>query len=299
MNNLKPEGIIPALVTPLTAKGDINRPVLRELINHVVDGGVHGIFITGTTGEFYGLSPEARKEIIQVSVEETAGRVPVYVGTGAITTRESIELTQTAEENGADAVSLLTPMFISPDQEQLFQHYAAVARNTGLPVLLYNNPPKTGVNITAETAARLAQIKNIVGIKDSSGDFTLTGEYIRRTRDENFFVLAGRDTLIHACLCYGGSGSISACANVAPRLAADIYDLYQKGDRQGSLEAQFNLAPLRLAFQLGTFPTVIKEALELIGIEAGPCMEPVGRMSSEEKEQLIDILKDLDLIKES
>lgn len=296
MNRFEPKGIIPALITPLTKEGRINEKVLRKLINHVIDGGVHGIFITGTTGEFYGLSPAARKEIIQISVDETAGRVPVYVGTGAITTRESIELTNIAEENGADAVSLLTPMFISPSQEQLVEHYTTIAHNTGLPVLLYNNVTKTGVNITAEAVTRLAEIDNIVGIKDSSGDFTLTGEYIRRTRGLNFNVLAGRDTLIHACLCYGGAGSISATANVAPKLAADIYDLYQQGDREGSLEAQYRLAPLRLAFQLGTFPTVIKEALELIGIDAGPCMDPVGKMSSNEKEELINILKNIDLI---
>ena len=175
-----------------------------------------------------------------------------------------------------DAVSVLTPMFISPSQKELIEHYTAIAASTRLPVLLYNNPPKTGVNLAATTVAKLADVPNIVGIKDSSGDFTLTGEYIRLTRGKNFHVLLGRDTLIHAGLCYGGTGSIAACANVAPRLVADIYDKYVAGDINGSLEAQFKLAPLRIAFNLGTFPAVIKESLELLGIDAGAVHGPGG-----------------------
>jgi 4-hydroxy-tetrahydrodipicolinate synthase len=140
-------------------------------------------------------------------------------------------------------------------------------------------------------------VPNIVGIKDSSGDFTLTGEYIRLTRGKDFHVLLGRDTLIHAGLCYGARGSIAACANVAPRLVADIYDLYVAGDVQGSLEAQFKLAPLRIAFNLGTFPAVIKESLDLLGIDAGACMAPVGSMREEERRQLKKILADMGLLK--
>jgi 4-hydroxy-tetrahydrodipicolinate synthase len=188
-------------------------------------------------------------------------------------------------------------MFISPTQNELIQHYTAIARSTGLPVLLYNNPPKTGVNLTADTVAKLADVPNIVGIKDSSGDLTLSGEYIRLTRGKDFHVLMGRDTLIHAALCYGGKGSIAACANVAPRLVADIYDKYMAGDIKGSLEAQFKLAPLRIAFNLGTFPAVIKEGLSLLGIDVGPCMEPVGPMSNEERRQLRKILTDMGLLK--
>jgi len=140
-------------------------------------------------------------------------------------------------------------------------------------------------------------VPNIVGIKDSSGDFTLTAEYIRLTRDKDFHVLMGRDTLIHAALCHGGKGSIAACANVAPRLVADIYDKYMAGDIKGSLDAQFKLAPLRIAFNLGTFPAVIKEGLNLLGFDAGPCMEPVGPMSDEERQQLRKILTDMGLLK--
>ena len=296
--NFVPKGIIPAMITPLTPEGKINEQAVRKLINYLIDGGIHGIFVVGTTGEFYGLTHEEKRDLIQMTLDETQGRVPVYAGTAAITTVECIQLTQIAEECGVDAVSILTPMFISPNQDELFLHYQTIARNTDLPVLLYNNVPKTGVTITPATAEKLADIENIVGIKDSSGDFTLTAEYIRRTREKDFYVLAGRDTLIHACLCYGGHGSIASCANVAPRLCADIYDKYMAGDIKGSLEAQSILAPLRLAFTLGTFPTVIKEALDMLGIEAGPCKAPVGPMTSEEREQLKQILIRMDLLED-
>lgn len=293
-----PRGIIPAVVTPLTSAGKFSEPAMRNLINYLIDGGVHGLFITGTTGEFYGLTPEEKREIYQVTLDETRGRVPIYAGTNGITTRESVMLTQLAEECGIDAVSILTPMFITPTQEQLIAHYKTIAANTSLPVLLYNNPPKTGVNLTAPTVAKLAEVPNIVSIKDSSGDLTLTAEYIRLTRGiDNFNVLMGRDTLIYGALCYGAAGSIASCANVAPRLCADIYDKYMAGDLQGSLEAQFKLAPLRIAFTIGTFPAVIKESLALLGIDVGPCMDPVGPMNDEEREKVRQVLIGMDLIK--
>ncbi len=292
-----PKGIIPAMVTPLTDDGKVNEKVLRRFIDYLIEGGSHGLFIVGTTGEFYGLSPEEKKEVFEIAVDQTRGRVPLYAGTGAITTKEAILLTRHAEEAKVDSASVLTPMFVSPSQTELIRHFTAVAESTGLPILLYNNPPKTGVNLAAKTVLTLAEVPNIVGIKDSSGDFTLSAEYIRLTRDKDFHVLMGRDTLIHACLCHGGAGSIAACANVAPRIVADIYDKYMAGDIKGSLEAQFRLAPLRLAFNLGTFPAVIKESLALLGIDAGPCMEPVGPMSDEERDQLKKILIDMDLLK--
>ena len=294
----KPYGIIPAVVTPLDPAGAFSEKAMRKLINFLIDGGVHGLFITGTTGEFYGLSPEEKREIFEVTLDETKGRVPVYAGTNGITTRESVLLTQLAEKCGVDAVSVLTPMFITPTQEQLIGHYKTIAANTSLPVLLYNNPPKTGVNLAAPTVAKLAEVPNIVSIKDSSGDLTLTAEYIRLTRGiEHFNVLMGRDTLIYGALCYGAAGSIASCANVAPRLCADIFDKYMAGDLQGSLEAQFKLAPLRIAFTIGTFPAVIKESLALLGIDVGPCMDPVGPMTSEEREKLRQVLVQMELLK--
>ncbi|OPZ60218.1 MAG: 4-hydroxy-tetrahydrodipicolinate synthase [Synergistetes bacterium ADurb.Bin520] len=294
--NFKPSGVLPAMITPLTREGKVNEKALRKLVDFLIDGGVHGIFAIGTTGEFYALSDEEFRDVLIITKEQARGRVPVYAGANHITTRGSVKLAQIAEEVGVDALSVLTPMFISPSQDQLYTHFKTVADSTRLPILLYNNLPKTGVTITSATAVKLAEVKNIIGIKDSSGDMTLTAEYIRLTRGKDFHVMIGRDTLIHACLCYGGAGAVAACANVAPRICADIYDKYRAGDIKGSLEAQFRLAPLRIAFTLGTFPTVIKEGLEMQGIEAGPCFDPVGPMSSEEREQLRKILSQMGLI---
>ncbi|MEA5032761.1 MAG: 4-hydroxy-tetrahydrodipicolinate synthase [Sphaerochaeta sp.] len=286
------KGIIPAMVTPLTQDYKVNEPALRKMIDYFIKGGVHGLFVVGTSGEFYGFSPEERRSIFEITVDEAKGRIPVYAGANGITTREAVELTQLAEDCKVDAVSVLTPMFISVTQQELYDHYVSIAQSTSLPMLMYNNVTKTNVNISADTVARLSEIKNIVGVKDSSGDFTLTGEYIRKTRGKEFSVLCGRDTLIHACLCYGGHGAITACANIAPRLMADIYDKYIAGDVAGSLEAQFLSAPIRMAFNLGSFPTVLKESLQLLGIDAGPSFAPVGTMSTENRELLKKALKE-------
>jgi len=284
------------MVTPITADGKINTETLRKLTNYLIEGGVHGLFPVGSQGEFYALTFEEKKKVLEVVVEETQGRVPVYAGTGAITTREAVALTRMAESIGASAVSVITPFFVHPSDAELLEYYTAVAKSTRLPVLLYNNPGRTGVNISADFVVKASKVDNIVGIKDSSGDLTLTAEYIRRT-GETFSVLAGRDTLIYGTLCYGGKGAIAATANVVPKIIVEIYEAFMAGDMKRSLEAQFRLAPLRLAFDLGTFPVVIKEALTLIGIEAGVGIPPVGGMKPEAKAELKEILKNMGLLR--
>ena len=291
----QPKGIIPAMVTPTTSEGKINVGALRQLTDYLIDGGVHGLFPVGSQGEFYALTFDEKKKVIETVVEETRGRVPVYAGSGAITTRETIALTQMAERAGVNAVSVITPYFIHPNEAELFEFYRAVAESTRLPVLLYNNPGRTGVTLSADFVVRASKIDNIVGIKDSSGDLTLTAEYIRRT-DKAFSVLAGRDTLIYGTLCYGGKGAIAATANVAPKIIVEIYEAYMASDMKRSLEAQFRLAPLRLAFELGTFPVVIKEALNLIGIDAGIGIAPVGGIKPEARAELKEILKNMGLL---
>ncbi|NLW56275.1 MAG: 4-hydroxy-tetrahydrodipicolinate synthase [Firmicutes bacterium] len=290
----KPYGIIPALVTPLDENGNLLEEALRRVINYTIAGGVHGVFILGTTGELYGLDWEVKKRAIEITVEETAGRVPVYAGAGEITTRDCIKLVKLAESiGGVAAVSVLTPYFATPNQEELKAHYTAIAAATELPVILYGNPPRTNVHLSPALVAALAKIDNIVGIKDSSGDMTTMGEYIRLTKQEEFNVLAGRDTLILANLAYGGTGAIAATANIVPALVADIYNSFMDGDYQAAREAQFRLAPLRIAFGLGSYPVVLKEALRMVGIDPGHTLAPVGPLSEENRQKLANIIREL------
>ena len=293
----RPKGIIPAMVTPFDQNEELNLGALRQLVNYLIAGGIHGLFPVGSQGEYYALSFEEKKKVLETVVDETAGRVPVYAGTGTNTTAEVIKLNRMVEAmGGIAAVSIITPCFITPTQDELYEHYRAIAAATKVPILLYNNPPRTGVRLSDDLVARLSKIDNIIGVKDSSGDLTVTGEYIRRT-DKDFTVLAGRDTLIFASLMMGGAGAIAACGNAAPRVVADIYDFFAAGDLDRARQAQAKLAPLRLAFELGSFPVVIKEALTLIGIPAGPARAPIGPMADAKRQQLKKVLDEMGLLR--
>jgi 4-hydroxy-tetrahydrodipicolinate synthase len=224
--NLKIEeliGVIPPIITPVDEDENVDVEGLKRVIDHVIDGGVHGVFVMGSNGEFYALDFENQKLAIETTVRHVAGRVPVYAGTGAITTRECIKAVKMAEEAGADAVSVLTPMFINPSEKEMYAHFEAIANSTSLPIILYNNPGKTTNNISVGLLKRLAEIENIVGIKNTSLDFSQTVEYIDATRDnDSFNVLSGTDYYIYATLMYGGVGCVAGTANVAPRLVSDI-----------------------------------------------------------------------------
>jgi 4-hydroxy-tetrahydrodipicolinate synthase len=292
---LKPHGIIPAMVTPLTVEDEINEAALRRLTTHLIEGGSHALFAIGSQGEFWAFTAEEKHRISEIVVDETNGRIPVFTGTAAITTREAVALTKDAEAIGVDAVSILTPFFLSPSELELYDHYRTIAAATSLPIVLYSNPGRTGVNISPSLLSKLAEIENIIGIKDSSGDLQRTAEYVR-VAPEDFSVLMGRDTLVLAGLLYGCKGSIAATANVKPELVVSIYERFIAGDLDGARESQQALAPLRLAFSWGTFPVVIKEALDLMGMEAGPTRAPVGSMSTEKREQLREVLGSMGVI---
>ena len=289
------KGIIPPMVTPLDKNEDVDKKAIERVVNFLIKGGIHGIFPLGSTGEWYGLSFKQKKEIIETVVEVNNQRIPVYAGTGATTTKETISLTRLAAEIGVDAVSVITPVFISPNNEELYNHYQAIASSTDLPIILYNNPGRTGTNLSVDLVAKLSKIDNIVGIKDSSGDMTQGAEYIRRT-DDDFAVLAGRDTLIFAFLSYGGKGAIAATANIVPQIVVKIYEEHQKGNYQEALKAQFQLAPLRMAFRLGSFPVVMKEGLNLLGMEVGPALKPIEPLTEEAREKLRQILLDMQVL---
>ena len=303
----KPYGIIPPLITPFDAQGHVDFAAMARMAVFLVDGGVHGLFPFGTTGEFYALDDdeyvkglETVRDAVADKTTRSGRPIQLLAGCSHITTRGVIRLIKLVEQvGGYDAVSVLTPMFISQTQEELYTHYRTIAESTTMPVLMYNNPPKTNVNIAPATAARLAHdCGNIIGIKDSSGDMTNCGEYLRLTADvrDHFQVIMGRDTMIYAGLHYGCSGAVASCANVAPRVVADIYDKYMGGDWKGALEAQFRLAPVRIACSMGTFPEVIKEGLTLQGIPVGKCLDPIQELTAAEKEKLRGVLVDMKLI---
>ena len=289
------KGIIPAMVTPLDRNEEIDEAGIRGIINYLIDSGVHGIFVCGSQGESYALTEDEKKRVIEISVDEVNGRVPVYAGTGAVTTKMTIELSRYAVNVGADAVTIVTPYFIKLSQDELYVHYKCIAESVDSPILIYNNPGRTNVNLEAETVKKLAEIDNIVGIKDSSGDLTLTAQYIMKCPDE-FAVLAGRDSLILATLLYGGKGAVAATANVAPRLVVGIYENFIKGDLEKARELQFKILPLRLAFSLGTFPVVVKEAMNLMRKPSGPAKSPVSPLPEEKKRKLKLLLEELNLI---
>lgn len=303
----KPYGIILPIITPFDENGRIDYPALAKMAVHLVDNGVHGLFPFGTTGEFYAVSDEEYVKALETVRDAVAGKTNRYgkpiqliAGCSHITTREVVRLIKLVEGvGGYDAVSVLTPMFVSQTQDELYAYYKTIADSTTMPVIMYNNLPKTNVTITPATAARLAKdCGNIIGVKDSTGDMTNTGEYLRLTMEErdHFNVMMGRDTLIYAALHYGCSGAVASCANVAPRVVADIYDKFMDGDWKGALEAQYRLAPLRIACGMGTVPEVIKEGLVLQGIPVGKCLEPIAELRPDEKEKLRQVLVDMNLI---
>ncbi|WP_127127091.1 4-hydroxy-tetrahydrodipicolinate synthase [Georgenia sp. SYP-B2076] len=288
-----PEGIIPALVTPLDQQGELLEDGLRDVLDYVIAGGVHGVFVLGSSGEIYGLSDAQKRRVIEITVEHVAGRVPVYAGASEITTRDCIKTAQMVQEiGGVSALSVLTPYFMTPTQSELVEHYTAIAGETDLPILLYGNPGRTKVSLPLTTVLTLAEVTNIVGVKDSSGDLTLTTDYLREV-PEGFSVLVGKDTLIHAGLSHGAAGAIASTANVVPRLVSEIYNSYRRGDLARSLELQYRLSPLRGLVDKATFPVALKEGLRFAGVEAGYCFAPARDMAEPYRAQLAAVVRDI------
>ncbi len=293
-----PKGIVVPIVTPLTAEGQFDEPAYRSLIDYLADNGIHGVFPFGTTGEFYAFDQGFYNNILEVTKDAVAGRMSIYAGANHITTKGTAQIAKAvAGVGGIDALSVLTPMFVSQTQHEVYEYYREVAAETDLPIIIYNNKPKTNVTVEPETVARLAEVENIIGVKDSTGDMTNTEEYLRLTRGmKHFHVMMGRDTLIYAALNCGASGAIASCANVAPRIAADIYNKFIAGDREGALEAQFTFSSLRIATNMGSFPVVLKEALKMIGHDCGDCVKPIQPLSDAQRETLRGVLAGIGLL---
>ena len=289
-------GIIPPVATPMRPNEDLDLPRFRWFLDHLISEGVHGLFVLGTNSEFYALDEGEKQELIATAVAHVRKRVPVFVGSGAETTREAVRLTKLAEKEGADGVSVITPYFVSPNQQEIYDHYRRIAESTSLPVLLYNNPANCGgVKIDIETVGRLAQISNILGIKDSSGDLQNTNECIRAV-PQQFSVLQGRDTLIYPSLMFGARGAVPASANVAPAICAEIYNAFARGDHAGAKAAQLRLNPVRLSLALSTHPGGVKAALALLGREIGPSRSPIAPLSAEKQQKMRAMLHEAGLM---
>jgi 4-hydroxy-tetrahydrodipicolinate synthase len=266
------------MATPFSADERFDEGRACELIEWYLASGVHGISVAGSQGEFFSLERDEHVRLLEVAAKTIAGRVPLYAGTGAVTTREAIRLTQSAESIGADLALVITPYFAQPTQDELVEHYTTIARATKLPVMLYNNPPRTSVNVWPATLVRcMKSADNIVGIKDSSGDITQAVEYLLLSGRKGL-LFSGRDTVALALLMHGGHGTISPAANVFPRLMVRLYDAFRGGDLAEASRLSDVFAPLRAAWAWGSFPVVIKEAMAIAGHGAGPTRRPIATL---------------------
>ena len=209
------KGVIVPILTPIDTDEMIDEEKMREQVDYVIEGGVLGILAFGSNGEFYAVEEEEMERGLKIIVDQTADRVPVYFGIGAISTKKCIRLAQMAAANGAAGISILQPMFLKPTEDELFLHFKRIAEAVPeMPVLLYNNPGRVGYTLSGDLVERLAnQVENIVGMKDTSGDITQTAEFIRRTRAVDFKVFGGKDTLLYASLCHGAVGGVCTAAN--------------------------------------------------------------------------------------
>lgn len=270
------KGVIVPIITCIDENERIDEARMRAHVDYVINGGLDGILAFGSNGEFYQIEEDEMERGLRIMVEQAAGRVPVYFGMGAISTRKCVRLAKMAAANGAAGISILQPMFLKPTEEELYRHFKTIAEAVPeTPVLLYNNPGRVGYTMSANLVEKLAHtVPNIVGMKDTSGDMTQTQEFIRRNRDVGFKVFGGKDTLLFASLCHGAVGGVCTAGNFMPELITDIYKKYVAGDIAGSLEAQFKLNPVRLAMDPASFPVAAKDMCVLRGLDVGPSYLP-------------------------
>ncbi len=287
------KGIITPIITPMNPDESINYVELKKQINRLINAGVHGLFFYGTNGECYILSAEEKRKILEVAVAEVNHRVPVYAGTGCIGTKDTIEMSKMAESIGVDALSIISPYFAAISQNELISHYTQIAAAVKLPIVLYNIPARTGVNIAPSTIEKLADIDNIVGAKDSSGNFDNMLQYIEATRKrEDFSILSGNDSLILWCLFAGGRGGIAGCSNVYPENMVGIYENFIKGNIDKARECQDRIRALRNVFKYGNPNTIVKKAVKLLGYDVGECRTPFNTLSAEGMDALKKVLAD-------
>ena len=285
-----------AIVTPFTADDKVNYEELGRMIDFQIAGGTDAIIITGTTGESSTLSHEEHDECIRFAVEHTAGRVPVIAGTGSNSTAEAVRLSTHAEANGADALLLVTPYYNKATQSGLIKHYQAIAESVKIPIILYNVPSRTGLNIQPETAAWLGKnVENIVAIKEASGNISQIAMTAALSGD-SLDIYSGNDDQVVPIMSLGGKGVISVVSNVAPKYMHDMVMAYLNGDVNTSCQMQLNLMGLAKALFCEVNPIPVKEAMNLMGWNAGPCRSPLSEISADHREYLRSELKKMGLL---
>lgn len=286
------KGAAVAIVTPMKENGEVNYPKLGEIIEYQISHKTDAIVICGTTGEASTLSHEEHLEVIDYCVKKVAKRVPVIAGTGSNCTQTAIYLSKEAQKSGADALLIVTPYYNKATQKGLIAHYTAIAQSVELPIIMYNVPSRTGCNILPETAAALVRnVRNIVGIKEASGNISQVAKLMSICGDE-IELYSGNDDQIVPLLSLGALGVISVLSNVAPKQTHDIVEMYLDGDVRGSMELQLKAIPLIDQLFCEVNPIPVKAGMNLMGFEVGPLRMPMTEMEDAHKENLKAAMKD-------
>lgn len=288
------KGSIVALVTPFK-NGEFDEQAYADLIEWHISEGTHGILACGTTGEASTLDFEEHFRVIEVAVKAAKRRIPVIAGTGANSTDEAVTLTKKAKELGADGALLVTPYYNKPTQEGLYRHYKVIAESVDMPMILYNVPGRTAVNMMPSTVARLMEFKNIIATKEATGDMKQSSELIRLCGD-GMTVLSGDDFTTLTQLALGGRGAISVTANIAPKDSAEMFNAWERGDIAKARALHYKLEPLNAAMFIETNPIPVKTALAMMGKIKEEFRLPLCEMSAANKEKLKNVLVNAGII---
>ncbi|MBB5323617.1 4-hydroxy-tetrahydrodipicolinate synthase [Anoxybacillus tepidamans] len=284
--------IVTAMVTPFDNKGNIDFDKTTQLVNYLLENGTDSLVIAGTTGESPTLTTEEKIALFRHVVSVVNGRVPVIAGTGSNNTRASIELTKKAEEIGVNAIMIVAPYYNKPNQEGIYQHFKAIAESTKLPVMVYNIPGRSVVNIAVDTLVRLAEIPNIVALKDASGNLDAMTEVIART-DEEFLVYSGDDGLTLPVMAIGGAGVVSVASHVIGNEMQQMIAAFEAGDRTKAAKLHQKLLPIMKGLFAAPSPAPVKTALQIKGLDVGSVRLPLVPLTENERTRLMNLLQTL------
>jgi 4-hydroxy-tetrahydrodipicolinate synthase len=279
-----------AMVTPFDQKGNIDFTKTTQLVNYLINNGTDSLVIAGTTGESPTLTTEEKIALFKHVVTVVAGRIPVVAGTGSNNTKQSIDLTKKAEEAGVDAIMLVVPYYNKPNQEGLYQHFKAIAESTDLPVMLYNIPGRSVVNMTVDTIVRLSEIKNVVAVKEASGDLDAMTAIIANTPDD-FALYSGDDGLTLPVLAIGGNGIVSVASHIIGLEMQSLVSAYEAGNNKEAAKLHQQLLPIMKALFQSPSPTPVKTALQLKGLDVGSVRLPLVPLTEQERTSLIKALQ--------